>query len=57
MKKNDKIDENEKRRDEREIEKNEEKKMKKIRRERDETRAKINIFRYFDVNSFRFHFH
>ena len=49
MKEHDKINENEERWDEREIEK------KKMRRERNETRAKINIFRYFDVNLYRFH--
>ena len=45
-----------KKRDERKIEKNK-KKNKKNETKKNETRTKINIFRYFDVNSFRFYFH
>ena len=46
IKKNNEIDKNEKKWDERKIE--------KIKREKDKTRAKINILRFFDVSSFRF---
>ena len=31
------------------------KKMKKMKREKNKTRTKINTFRYFDVNLFRFY--